>query len=119
MYALMVKTHQPIFKAVFQHMLDRPGEPFLFHCTVGKDRTGVLAALIQSLAGTSVSDIQRDYALTRVGIEPVKGLLKQKAASLVEQFPEHPMIKAAATFESDAMRICLEAMERRHYGIEG
>ena len=110
---MMLKSHQSAFKSVFQHIHDHPGEPFLFHCTAGKDRTGVLAALVQSLAGTPVSDIAHDYALTRVGIEPAKDLLKQKAARLLEEFPGHPMINAASSFDPDAMRKFLDGLERR------
>lgn len=36
----------------------------VFHCTAGKDRTGVLAALILKLAGVSDEDVVADYALT-------------------------------------------------------
>lgn len=35
--------------------------PYLFHCTEGKDRTGFLAALIESLMGASKDQIVEDY----------------------------------------------------------
>ena len=34
------------FGTIFRHVRDRPSDGFLFHCTAGKDRTGVLAALL-------------------------------------------------------------------------
>lgn len=36
----------------------------LFHCTAGKDRTGIVASLLLSLAGVDEETIGRDYALT-------------------------------------------------------
>ena len=36
----------------------------LFHCTAGKDRTGVTALLLLDLAGVSRQDIAEDYAVT-------------------------------------------------------
>lgn len=36
----------------------------LFNCTAGKDRTGIIAALLLGLAGVSDADIVEDYALT-------------------------------------------------------
>lgn len=36
----------------------------MFHCTAGKDRTGLVAALLLGLAEVSVDDIVADYALT-------------------------------------------------------
>ena len=37
----------------------------MFHCSAGKDRTGVLAAVLLSVLGVSDDDIAADYALSR------------------------------------------------------
>ncbi|KAJ7826924.1 tyrosine phosphatase family-domain-containing protein, partial [Mycena olivaceomarginata] len=49
----------PAFEAIFRHFLERPSEP----CS-GKDRTGLVAALILMLIGVDDADIKKDYALT-------------------------------------------------------
>jgi protein-tyrosine phosphatase len=36
----------------------------LFHCTAGKDRTGIVSALLLRLAGVATDDIATEYALT-------------------------------------------------------
>ena len=38
--------------------------PALIHCTAGKDRTGLIAALVQLLAGVSREVVVADYLLT-------------------------------------------------------
>ena len=43
---------------------DRNHHPLVFHCSVGKDRTGVLAAMLLSAAGVIDEDIVHDYALS-------------------------------------------------------
>lgn len=40
------------------------GEPIVFHCTGGKDRTGVVAALLLRALGVSDEDIVADYAVS-------------------------------------------------------
>ncbi|MBC8157261.1 tyrosine-protein phosphatase [Armatimonadetes bacterium] len=40
----------------------------IFHCTAGKDRTGVVAALLLSLAGVGQDDILADYQVTHTYI---------------------------------------------------
>ena len=45
--------------------------PVLFHCAVGKDRTGVAAALLLELAGVPDEHIIADYALSTEELEPV------------------------------------------------
>lgn len=38
--------------------------PYLFHCYIGKDRTGFLAALLELLMGAGVNEIQEDFLQT-------------------------------------------------------
>jgi len=51
------------FVQVLRVVADAPGT-VLFHCTAGKDRTGMIAALLLLLAGTPRAEIVADYALT-------------------------------------------------------
>jgi hypothetical protein len=37
------------------------GVPTLFHCAAGRDRTGVMAALLLDLVGVTFGEIARDY----------------------------------------------------------
>lgn len=46
-------------------------EPAVFHCAAGKDRTGMLSAVILGLLGVSERDIIEDYALTSRNIERI------------------------------------------------
>jgi len=43
------------------------GEPVVFHCMAGKDRTGLVAAVLLSILGVDDKDIAADYELTRIG----------------------------------------------------
>jgi protein tyrosine/serine phosphatase len=64
----------PVAEAV--HLLARPGTlPALFHCAAGKDRTGVLAALVLELVGVPRETIVADYVLTNERIRRVKDRL--------------------------------------------
>ena len=53
------------YKPMFDELLALPGdEALLFHCTAGKDRTGIGAALVLSALGVDRRTILRDYAAT-------------------------------------------------------
>lgn len=43
----------------------------LYYCTAGKDRTGVISALLLLLAGVSKTDILADYHISQVYLEPM------------------------------------------------
>ena len=50
---------------------DAPAGGVLVHCHAGKDRTGIVVALILAVLGASDDDIADDYALTAANIEPL------------------------------------------------
>ena len=55
------------YEPMFAQLLALPGdEALLFHCTAGKDRTGIGAALVLSALGVDRATILRDYAATDV-----------------------------------------------------
>ncbi|MEZ5101776.1 MAG: tyrosine-protein phosphatase [Thermoleophilia bacterium] len=43
------------------------------HCAIGKDRTGIVAALLLRLAGVSPDDVADDYALSHERVEQLVG----------------------------------------------
>jgi protein-tyrosine phosphatase len=62
--------------------LARPGAlPAVFHCTAGKDRTGVLSAVVLSLLGVDEPTVVSDYALSG------QAMLRLRA-KLVRKYPE-------------------------------
>lgn len=62
-YAAIVRNNQPQLGAFFKLLLQRPG-PVVFHCTAGKDRTGLAAALLLAALGVHRDDVMQDYLLT-------------------------------------------------------
>ena len=53
-------------KKIFEIFFDaaEKGECVLFHCSEGKDRTGIIAALAEMLLGVEKSEIVKDYLLS-------------------------------------------------------
>ena len=80
MYVDMMQSHKSSIKTVFEYVRDQPEKPFLFHCTAGKDRTGLVAALLLNIAEADLEYINQEYALTRFGIEPMREFLMKKLA---------------------------------------
>ena len=56
------------YRAFFRILLDCREGAVYFHCTQGKDRTGVGALLILSALGVSREDALEDYFLSNVGL---------------------------------------------------
>ena len=64
-YVLMLERRQAALGAIFDAIAAAEG-PLLFHCFAGKDRTGLVAAMMLSLAGADPEAIGADYAETDI-----------------------------------------------------
>ena len=51
----------------------------LYHCTTGKDRTGLMTCYLLSIAGVGREDIAADYCVSQVYLEPVYAKMRSGA----------------------------------------
>jgi protein tyrosine phosphatase (PTP) superfamily phosphohydrolase (DUF442 family) len=61
--------------AAFTALGDPAAYPVYFHCTYGRDRTGVLAAVILSALGASRADILQEYLISQQTVGAAPGSL--------------------------------------------
>lgn len=61
---LLLKQGAPGIKYVLDLCKDRSRHPVAFYCTAGKDRTGMIAAIMLAAAGVPDEDIVEDYSLS-------------------------------------------------------
>lgn len=71
LYKLALETRQEALAEVLTVIADAPPGAVLFHCTAGKDRTGIVSALLLAIAGVEATLIVEDYALTGEMIAPL------------------------------------------------
>jgi protein-tyrosine phosphatase len=64
LYLHALEGHHRAFREVFHAMATYQGGAILYHCTSGKDRTGMVTALLLDLAGVARDAIIRDYAIS-------------------------------------------------------
>jgi protein-tyrosine phosphatase len=76
LYINMLDNAQVELLRVFELLGECSDGAVLFHCTAGKDRTGVVAALLLDLAGVPSETIAEDYALTSECLEPIMDELR-------------------------------------------
>ena len=65
LYARMADDHKDWVRGVFE-ALGRSTGIAMFHCTTGKDRTGIVSALLLGLCGVADEDIIADYCVSQV-----------------------------------------------------
>ena len=106
-YRDFVKSDSHRFAELFEHLLAKP-EPLLFHCTAGKDRTGLAAALILSALGVSEKDIWQDYLLTNQ-------LYKRNSTGASTLSPD--VMKIVWEVQESFLKAALDVIQQYHGGM--
>lgn len=110
-YRRMVDDAAPHFGELLTRLTDPDGLPALFHCTAGKDRTGVAAALLLSTLGVDEDVVLDDYELsTRYRsarrIEELRPALEAKGVDVEKVRPflsaRRPVLEATLAHLRDA-----------------
>lgn len=93
----------------------RPGG-VLFHCHAGKDRTGLIAALILGLSGVPNEIIAADYAFTHPALEELRRSRLDNPSFSQEELGYWSTLSSALP---ETMQLVLETLEERYGGVKG
>ena len=88
----------------------------LVHCHGGKDRTGIIIALLLSLAGVPRETIVEDYALSETMLEPPHSAWLEKQAQAQGQPIERPRWMYS---RPETMQGALDYLDRKYGSVEG
>ncbi len=101
--------------SIIEHLSTAANLPVVFHCTAGKDRTGVVAALVLSLVGVERHAIIDDYALTDDRMSPIMERLRASG-----DFLDHGETIPPGVARADAasMVTFLQALQREYGSAE-
>ena len=102
--------------AALELIAESANHPLVFHCAIGKDRTGILAAVLLSVIGVVDADIIEDYSLSGPYMED---LLRQiardpEALKAVAPLPDY-FWKA----DPESMELFLSELCREYGSITG
>lgn len=118
-YKVFVHSTSDYF-TIFNALLKPQGTPFLFHCTAGKDRTGILAALLLHLLDIPEEMIFQDYAITNHFTEQIL----EEVGALANLFSGQEKQMALETFRPMAearpsyLTIAFDEMKRTSGSID-
>lgn len=108
------------YRTVFEHIRDRPREPLLFHCTAGKDRTGVFAALVLRIAGVADDGvIGQEYELTEVGLGELRNEFIQKLLQHPSMQEDPSAAERMTSAKAEAIQATLEWVDSTYGSAEG
>ncbi|KAH7311988.1 tyrosine phosphatase family-domain-containing protein [Rhexocercosporidium sp. MPI-PUGE-AT-0058] len=108
------------FRVILLHLAYQPDKPLVVHCTAGKDRTGLICALVLSICGVDDETIAYEYSLTEIGLtrewkDAVMVHLMQNPALMENLQGAKNMISSKA----ENMLSTLEMIKQKFGGAEG
>ncbi len=113
MYMKSLREYSAGYAELFR-LISTLREPFLFHGFLGKDRTGIVAALLQEICGAGREDILDDYSATYRLIKPfVEREIELKTGLIWEQ--DNSRLQS----EKETMQNVFLALDREYSGAEG
>jgi len=101
------KSARDAYRGFFEILLQANGEAVLWHCTQGKDRTGIAAALLLTVLGVSKETIIDEYLLSN-----------QAMQKEYEQLQNSQMSEERLTFMREILFVYREHIERYYDIIE-
>lgn len=98
---------------IFHLLADEASYPAVFYCAAGKDRTGIVAALILRAVGVSDDQIIADYMLT----QPMS--MERREARMRELGWTTPLDPKLYEASDEAIRKLLSGIDETHGSVEG
>jgi protein-tyrosine phosphatase len=93
---------------------DAPAGGVVVHCHGGKDRTGIVVALLLRLAGVPVEEIARDYELSGDRLRP----RHEEWLASAEDEAERARIERITATPAAAMQGVVDAIDEQYGGVE-
>ena len=116
-YLLMLEEGRESLAAALRLLGDPDRVPAVFHCAAGKDRTGVLAALVLSLLGVDEGVVVTDYGLSRLGMDRMVEYVRSTYPDRFDAMSDQP--RAFLEAPEAAMALFLDDLRSAHGSVEG
>lgn len=113
-YGDFLERYRDRFGLAFAAIAEVDG-PVVVHCAGGKDRTGLVAAILLRLAGVPIETVAEDYALSDANLRPLNDPWIGKAASEAERSKREKLSLTPA----EAMERVLRELDARYGDAAG
>lgn len=113
-YCTILDSGGPPIKDIITALAQAEGM-CLIHCYLGKDRTGIVSALLLDLVGVAEEDIVADYMLTYERLLP----MKDELAVIRPFFVSKPQFEAIMDTRIEYITTFFEHMRRNYTNAEG
>lgn len=114
LYLWVLEVGAGTIAAMLELLADEDSYPLTFYCAAGKDRTGVLTAIVFSLLGVPRELIVRDYALSDAPVDALKRWIEDRNPQRYDPVPA-----GAYRAPAETMATFLDRVGERYGSVPG
>lgn len=107
-YAYIIRNAQETYSQFFHIVSEETNTPLLFHCSAGKDRTGIAAALLLLALGVERETVMEDYLLSSEHIARKYEFITN----------DHPELKPLTTVRREYLESAFRVIDNEYEGID-
>lgn len=115
---VIVDQNPSVFGQIFRLLADEKNLPLAFHCTAGKDRAGVTAALLLALLGVPDEVIVADYSLSNRYADVFEQYGRKAIKPLLRMGMDERSLQPLFTANPDTMRATLAHIRQQYGSVE-
>jgi protein-tyrosine phosphatase len=114
-YILMLREARDGISAIVQALARADEGGVLFYCQSGKDRTGLIAALVLAMLGVSADEVAADYAQSLDCLRPLQDEWLENGPG---ERAEREEADAKFASRPETMRIVLQHLDAEYGGVQ-
>ncbi len=110
----LVDLNRKKIRDVFTILAQEESYPLIFHCSIGTDRTGMIAFLVGALVGISEQDLYRDYLFSNFAyIEGSRDLntIKNTYVADLKRAAGETLAEKARSYLTETVRVPVEQLD--------
>lgn len=115
----VTKPHaQAAIKKILNVLAQTPDGAVIFHCSEGKDRTGIVAMIILYLLGVDLETIRQDYLYSNYMLNDYRAKRDQKLAAVGENMKFRANMRILGSVSDAFIDTSLIAIEERYGSLD-
>ncbi len=119
-YKLYINEHKHIWKEFINILLNSNNRPVIFHCTAGKDRTGIASFIIQKILDNPIELIYKNYLLSNNFLTIKVATAEQTTNSKTDDnLVTEIMLDTLAKVKKSYLLSAINQIKSKHQSLEG
>jgi len=118
-YRMYINNHKKVWVNFFEILLKSNNFPIIFHCSAGKDRTGIASFMIQSIFKNPIDKIFENYLISNDLLTIKAATAEQKTNSSKQDTQvTKNMLSTLGKVQTSYLNAAIDEIEKKYISLE-